>query len=80
MSNDIELRNIQAGVLAMLTESQAGVLDATHDDIADMDLVTADNGNLKLSSYLTGLDADGAVKSGCTYSFTRDGIVAQTVP
>jgi hypothetical protein len=35
---------------------------------------------LLLSAYMTGLDASGCVKSGCTYAFAADGTVTQTTP
>ena len=49
----------------------------TPTDISDMDLVTADTGAEVLSSYMTGLNADGTVKTGCTYDFAVDGTVVQ---
>ena len=53
------------------------VLDAVRTGISDMDLVTADTSTLLLSAYLTGLNANGTVKSGCTYTFAVDGTVIQ---
>jgi len=73
----IELRDIQTSVSVMLSESQTGLLDAAHSDVEDMDEVTAESGTLVLSSYLTKLSADGMVLTGCTYSFTIDGMVSQ---
>ncbi len=68
-SYEAELHNVQTGLMALLTDSSSGVLDMAADYTgADMDLVTS-SGKL-LSSYLTGLDADGLVKSGCTYTFS----------
>lgn len=75
-----ELHNIQTVVTAVLADSESGQLDSAVSTTADMDGVTADNGDLTLSNYLTGLDADGTVKSGCTYAFTEDGTVTQTTP
>jgi len=72
-----ELHNVQTSVMGMLADSGAGVLDAAQAGINDMDLPQADSANLTLSSYLTGLNADGTVKSGCTYDFAVDGTVTQ---
>ena len=71
-----ELHNVQTATMAMLADSSAGVLDGTP-TTADMDLVLADGGNVTLSTYLTGLDSNGLVKSGCTYTFALDGTVTQ---
>ena len=65
-----------------LTESASGKLDAAVAATDDMDTVTATKvaaGDLKLSDYLTGLDADGKITSGCTYAFTQSGRVTQTI-
>lgn len=78
-----ELHNIQTATMAMLANSTARELDSTHTDISDMDLVTAtgsDNTTLLLSSYLTGLNSDGTVSTGATYSFAIKGIVSQSTP
>ena len=75
-----ELDDIQVGVTALLKDSASGYLDAAQNGIDDMDLVTANSGASLLSDYLTGLDADGKVKSGCTYDFTIDGTVTQSTP
>ncbi len=75
-----ELNNVQTAVSAMLTDSAAGQLDSIQIEVSDMDLVTADSGALVLSDYLHGLNADGTVKTGCTYSFTTGGTVTQTTP
>ena len=49
--------------------------------VADMDLVqTTDTTPLVLSDYLTGLNADGTIKTSCTYTFASDGTVTQAVP
>jgi len=74
-----ELHNIQTSVMAVLVDSEAGVLDAAQTDISDMSLVTADTGAVVLSDYLTGLNGT-EVKSDCTYSFTVEGSVTQTTP
>ena len=76
----VELHNIQTATMAMLVDSSAGVLDAASSNVTDMDLVTADTTTKLLSSYMTGLNADGTVKTGCSYAFTTDGSVTQTTP
>ncbi len=76
-SYEVELHNIQTAAMAMLADSSAGVLDADYTGIDDMDTVVISSENLTLSSYMTGLDANGLVKSGCTYDFATDGTVAQ---
>ncbi|MFC1969304.1 type II secretion system protein [Chloroflexota bacterium] len=73
----VELRDIQLAVSVMLSESQTGLLDAAHNNVHDIDLVTADSGALVLSDYLTHIGQDGMVLSGCDYSFTIDGTVTQ---
>jgi type IV pilus assembly protein PilA len=71
-AQETELHNIQTAVMAMLVESDDGVLITAADSALtatdDMDDITAATG-LVLSDYVTGLDADGLVKSGCTYWF-----------
>ena len=80
-SYNAELHNLQTGVMAMLADSNAGILDSSHTDIDDMDLVTADNSSLTLSSYMTGLSTNGTVKTGCTYSISQDGgVILQSIP
>ncbi len=70
-SYEAELHNVMTGLMAMLVDSSTGILASDQNDISDMDLVTTtDVPALVLSSYLTGLDADGNVKSGCGYTFT----------
>ena len=77
---ETELHNIQTATIAMLVDSTAGVLDAAASGVSDLDLVLADSGNITLSSYVSGINADGTVKTGCTYDFTVDGEVGQTTP
>ena len=85
-SYETELHNIQTATMAMLADSNAGVLDATQSGIHDMSLVTADSANLTLDSYMVGLgDFPGtanttettSAQTGCTYSFALDGTVTQ---
>jgi type IV pilus assembly protein PilA len=75
-----ELHDVQTSVMAMLVDSKTSKLSPIG-PISDMDLVvTTDTVPLLLSAYLTGLDANGCVKTGCTYTFTADGTVTQTLP
>ena len=78
-----ELHNVQTAVMALMVESASGELDADYVTTDDMSTIKATDlvlGDLALSDYLTGLDADNKVKSGCTYAFTVDGTVTQTTP
>jgi len=75
-----ELSSVRTAVKVMIIDSEAGELDSALSDISDMDLVIADSGAKVLSSYMVGLDSDGAVKLGCSYSFTVQGVVTQTIP
>jgi len=83
-----ELHNVQTAVMAMLTESATGELDAAVDATKDMETVLTDSGAKNLSQYLTGLgdDPDTAgtettcVTSGCSYAFDVNGTVTQTTP
>jgi len=83
-SYETELHNVQTAVMAMLADSSTGVLDAAIGTAtADMTTVLSTDavaGDLALSDYMTGLDASGLVKSGCTYAFAVDGTVTQTTP
>ena len=76
-SYETELHNIQTACLALMADQGASQLDAGTYPIVtgDMDLILANS--VALSGYVTGLDANGVVKSGCTYSFTIDGTVTQ---
>jgi type IV pilus assembly protein PilA len=76
-----ELHNVQTATMAMLADSTTGALTPVTTATDDMDDVeTTDTTALTLSDYLTGLDADGKLTSGCKYTFTADGTVAQTTP
>ena len=79
-SYEAELHNIQTATMALIADSTAGQLDAVVTNASDMDTVLADTGAKKLSDYMTGLNANGTVKTGCTYSFAVDGTVTQTTP
>jgi len=77
---ETELHNVQTAVMAMLADSTAGVLDQNYTTTADMTTIYADSGSANLSGYITGLAANGTIKSGCTYAITTDGTVTQTTP
>lgn len=78
-SYESEFHNIQTAVTEMLFESATGTLEPVG-PTADMSQVrTADTPPLVLTDYLIGLDETSA-RSGCTYTFTADGTVAQTPP
>ncbi|UCB42479.1 MAG: prepilin-type N-terminal cleavage/methylation domain-containing protein [Dehalococcoidales bacterium] len=82
-SYETELHNVQTAVLALMVDSASGQLDGDVAATADMTTVTATDavaGDLNLSMYMTGLDAAGLIKSGCTYAFTAEGEVTQTLP
>lgn len=80
-SYETELHNLQTAVMAMLAESTTGLLTAVGTPTGDMDTVqTTDTTPLVLSDYVTGLNSDGTVKSGCTYTFAADGTIVQTTP
>ena len=79
-SYEVELHNVQTSVMALLADSTAGELDAAVAATDDMSIVTADTGAKKLSDYITGLDANNKITSGCTYAFAVDGTVTQTTP
>ena len=81
-SYETELHNIQTATMAMLADSTAGNITDNNGGAAtsDMDLITTDSGTKLVSQYMTGLDANNAVKTGCTYVFAADGTVTQTTP
>jgi len=83
-SYETELHNIQTATMAMMADSSTGVLDADYTTTNDMSTIhSTDNttGDLTLSDYLTGLNADNTVKAtNVTYAFTTDGTVTQTTP
>ena len=75
-----ELHNVQTAVMGMLTDAASGQLDGVVAATADMDTVLATvtvAGDINLSMYMSGLNTDGTVKSGCTYAFAIDGTVTQ---
>ena len=80
-SYETELHNIQTAVTAMLSDSATALLVAVPVLTGDMKGVnTTDATPLHLVAYMTGLNADGTVKSGCTYTFTATGTVTQDTP
>ena len=83
-SYEVELHNVQTATMALLVESASGELDADYaiatDDMSTIKATDVTTGDLALSDYLTGLDANNKIKSGCTYAFTQDGTVTQTLP
>jgi len=80
-SYETELHNVQTAVMAMLADSSTALLTPVTTATGDMDTVqTTDTTPLVLSSYMAGLNADGTVKSGCTYTFTAQGTITQTTP
>ncbi len=80
-SYEAELHNIQTAVMAMMVDSTTGVLTAVAVATGDMSSVaTTDTTPLVLSDYMSGLDGSNVVRSGCTYTFTADGTIAQTTP
>ena len=91
-SYETELHNIQTGVMAMLADSTSGNLTGgTGTALYTMHSVEATDaaGTIYLDDYLTGLGdsptttgvtESDAPKSGCSYTFTVDGAVSQTIP
>jgi prepilin-type N-terminal cleavage/methylation domain-containing protein len=78
-AGETELHNIQTAVMAMLADSKTGLLASGLNNLRDMDsVVTTDTTALKLSTYMTGLDANGVVKGNYQYSFATDGTVTQS--
>ena len=79
-SYEVELHNVQTATMAMLADStSANITGAPIATTADMSAVAAVGASGTLDTYLTGLDGT-SVKSGCTYAFTSDGTVTQTLP
>ncbi len=79
-SYETELHNIQTATMAMLADSTAGELDLIYPATPDMSGIHSDSGNLTLSDYITGLNPDDTVRTGCEYGFALDGTVTQTTP
>ena len=65
----------------MIASSGNGALDSEYTDISDMSQVKVDGGSENLTVYMTGLNPDGTVKTGCTYTISRDGnMIMQSTP
>lgn len=80
-SYEAELHNIETAVTYMLADSVTSELVPVTTPTNDMDDVqTTDTTPLVLSNYLTTLNSDGTLPTGCTYTFTADGTVTQTTP
>ncbi|MFC1962148.1 type II secretion system protein [Chloroflexota bacterium] len=80
-SYETELHNIESATMAVIIDSTSGNLTSgVGVPTQDMDDITTDGGALVLSEYMIGLNADGTVKTDCTYTFTADGTVTQTIP
>jgi type IV pilus assembly protein PilA len=86
-AQETELHNIQTGVMALMADCNASLLDAVFTGESNMYNITAqtDNGTVHhLNEYLSGLNEvavdDFEVKTGCTYDITQDGAVTQNVP
>ena len=76
-----ELYNIETATMAVIIDSTSGNLTGGIGvPTQDMDDITTDGGAIVLSEYMIGLNADGTVKTDCTYTFTADGTVTQTIP
>src|SRR4030042_7091667 len=59
-SYETELHNIQTATMAMMADSTSGNITAgTGVATTDLDTITTDGGAIILSSYVTGLNADG---------------------
>ena len=80
-SYNAELHNLQTGVAAMMADYNVSLLDASYTNISDMSQVTVDSGAANLAEYMTGLSANGSVKTGCSYSISQDGsVIIQSTP
>jgi prepilin-type N-terminal cleavage/methylation domain-containing protein len=80
-SYNAELHNLQTGIMAMMADSNNSTLDSAYNNIRNMGLVTADGASYNLTTYMTGLNLDGTIKSGCTYTISQDGgIIIQSTP
>jgi len=83
-SYETELHNVMTATMGMLVDAASGKLDAAiTTPTNNLSTVLATDqvaGDLKLSQYMAGLNADGTVKTPCTYEFTIEGTVTQTTP
>ncbi|MBL7166727.1 MAG: prepilin-type N-terminal cleavage/methylation domain-containing protein [Dehalococcoidales bacterium] len=79
-SYETELHNVMTATMGMLADSSTGVLDgavAATNDLSTVLSTDAVAGDINLSMYMAGLNADSTTKSGCTYAFAVDGTVTQ---
>ena len=78
---NVELHNVQTAVMAAMTESDLGILNDNNGGLpsADMDdFSIIDNAiSIPLTQYMVGLNSDGTVKTGKTYTITPNGVVTQ---
>lgn len=76
-ASEVELRDVQAAVIACLAASDAGTLDGSADysGVTDMTGVTAGGGTESVADYLFGLDATGNTQVN-SYDITLDGKVS----
>jgi type IV pilus assembly protein PilA len=80
-SFNTELHDVQTAVVALIADSNNRTLDGAYGNVSDLSTVTADGGTLNLAMFMTGLNTDGTVKTGCTYNITQDGgTVLQSTP
>ena len=79
LSRAEELQSIDDTVRALIAASSSGQLDGEYHGINDLDVVTADNGVLKLSDYIPGLNDDGTLKTDNTYTYSKNGQVTQEI-
>ncbi len=79
-SYQTELHNVQTATMALMADSDDGQLSDNVSATSDLSTVEADvdGTGTPLSNYMTGLDEDNTVKTGCTYAFTQEGVVTQT--
>jgi type II secretory pathway pseudopilin PulG len=76
-----ELNQVRTAIRAMLADSSSGRLTPVPVPTADTTAVkTADDPPLILVDYMTGLDGQGRLKSGCKYTFNAQGDVSQIMP
>ena len=83
-ARNTDLHNVQTGVIAMMAESKAGVLNNNYIFQKNLNLVTADNGTnpiLHLDDFMVGLTPSGFVKlPDVSYNITSAGVVSQNWP
>jgi len=78
---EVELHNVQTGVMAMMADSTNGYLDGIVGPTADMTLVQVDTNLHSLDEFMTGLSDNGSTKiPGVFYTFEVDGTVTQDHP